>query len=161
MGRVFSAYTNISDETVTSQGAGLGLEYRLPKGLAVNANYTYTTFDADEAVEANPGFIPSFNTPEHRLNAGLSGSRVADSHFGFDLRFRWSDDYVWQSPFGQGEIESFSVVDLAVSYEIPSIHSIVKIGAQNLARQEYRTVYGGPEVGSIYYVGFTFDEILK
>lgn len=156
--RVFLVYTNISDE-VTSDGAGLGVEYLFEGGYRAGVNYTYTTFDADDAVANNPGFLPSFNTPENRFNLSLSNSNIADSNFGFDIKYRWSEAYQWQSPFGQGDIDDISTVDLALLYKIKSLKSQVKIGATNLLQNEYKTVYGGPEVGSLYFLSWTFDKV--
>jgi len=160
-GRVFLVYTNISNAKVTSAGVGLSLEYSLPGGYQLGGNYTYTQFDADEAVERNPGFLPSFNTPENRFNISLSNSSIGKTKFGFNLKYRWSQDYVWQSPFGKGDIPSFSVVDLALTYKFDKLKSSVKLGASNLLGQEYQTVYGGPMIGSIIYISWTYDQFLK
>lgn len=159
-GRVYAIYTNV-DQDVTSNGLGLGLDYILGSGFRAGFNYTYTQFDADEAVENNPGFLPSFNTPENRINVSLTGSDVADTGIGFDLKLKYWDDYTWQSPFGQGDIESATVIDLALNYKITNLQSMVKLGASNLFGNEYRTVYGGPEVGSIFYVSWTYDQIFQ
>ncbi len=158
-GRVFSIYTNINEEKVTSQGIGLGLDYTLPGNFVFGGNYSYTNFDAEEAVANNPGFLPSFNTPKHRFNLSLRNNNIAKTNLGFNIKYRWSDAYTWQSPFGQGAIESFDIVDLAVFYQIKKLKSQIKLGASNLLNQEYRTVYGGPRVGSIYYVSWTFDQM--
>lgn len=159
-GRVYLVYTNV-DEDVTSYGAGLSLEYLLPQGLRAGFNYTFTEFDADEAVENNPGFLPSFNTPQNRFNVSLSGSDVGGSNFGFNVKFKYWDDYVWQSPFGQGNIESAGIVDLALNYKLRNLRSMIKFGATNLFNNEYNLVYGGPQIGSIYYISWTYDQIFS
>ena len=159
-GRPFLVYTNIDDK-VTSQGVGLTLEYSLPGDFKIGGNYSYTQFDADEAVENTPGFLPSFNTPENRFNLSFSNTKLAGTDFGFNLKYRWSQDYVWQSPFGKGDIPGFGIVDLALTYKINKLKSSLKVGASNLFNNEYRTVYGGPQIGSIYYISWTYDEIFK
>lgn len=153
-----AVYTNIEDK-ISSNGFGFGLDYLFGNGFRGGFNYTYTDFDADKAIENNPGFLPSFNTPEHRFNISLSNTDLFDTGLGFNFKYRWFDDYVWQSPFGQGDIESAGVVDLAFNYNISNLKSQVKLGATNLFQNEYKTVYGGPMVGAMYYIGWTFDEV--
>lgn len=156
--RAFAVYTNIADK-ITSNGFGAGLDYLLGKGFKVGVNYTYTTFNADTAVKNNPGFLPSFNTPKNRYNISLSNENVANSNIGFNIKYKYWDAYTWQSPFGAGAIDSKGIVDLAISYKIKSLQSVIKVGASNLFNNEYNTVYGGPKIGSIYYIGWTFDQI--
>ena len=161
VGRAYAVYTNIADDVVTSSGIGATLNYSFNGGYNLGGNYQYTTFNADDAVENNPGFLPSFNTPENRINLSFANRDISNSGFGFNLKFRWSDEYTWQSPFGNSTIDAFSVMDLAVTKKLTGIKSIVKLGANNLLGKDYYTVYGGPSVGSIYYVSLTFDQILK
>jgi len=160
VGRAFLVYTNI-DEEITSNGFGFGLTYLLPGGYKLGGNYTYTKFDADEALKNNPGFLPSFNTPENRFNLSLSNNSIGNSGVGFALKFRHSQSFVWQSPFGASELEGSDIIDLAFTYKLTKLKSMLKLGASNLTGQEYRTVYGGPNVGSIFYVGWTFDEMFS
>lgn len=159
-GRIYAVYTNVS-ERVTSNGFGAGIDYLIGKGYKAGINYTYTSFDATEAVENNPGFLPSFNTPKNRFNISFSGSSIAGSNFGFNIKYRYWDAYTWQSPFGVGDIDSGNVVDLALSYKIPKLQSNIKLGATNLTGNNYRTVYGGPEVGSVYYISWTYDQMFS
>jgi outer membrane receptor protein involved in Fe transport len=159
-GRAFAVYTNIDDD-VTSNGVGLGLNYLIGKGYKAGFNYTYTSFDAEEATRNNPGFLPSFNTPENRFNISFSGSDIANSNIGFNLKLRSWDAYTWQSPFGAGAIDAKAIVDLAVTYKLKNLQSMIKLGASNLLNNGYKTVYGGPEVGSIYYISWTYDQMFS
>ncbi|MEZ4829795.1 MAG: carboxypeptidase-like regulatory domain-containing protein [Bacteroidia bacterium] len=154
--RAFAVYTNVPD-AITSYGAGINLEYVLPAGYRVSGNYTYTDFDAKEAIANNPGFFPAFNTPKNRFALNLANRDVFKG-IGFSAAFRWSDKYLWQSPFGQGEIKAYSVMDAAISYRIEQAKSTLKIGAANLLNHEYKQIYGGPNIGAQYYMSITFDE---
>jgi iron complex outermembrane receptor protein len=156
--RAFGMYTNIEDD-IWSIGAGASVEYVFPGDYKFGVNYTYTTFDADEAVANNPGFLPSFNTPEHRANLTLS-NRNAWNNLGFSVKYRWSDGYTWQSPFGQGKIDAFHTLDAALMYQIPSASMNIKVGGTNLLLQEYQQVYGGPMIGSQIYIGITYDPVI-
>lgn len=159
-GRVYAVYTNIDDQ-VRSNGFGIGLDYLLGNGYRAGVNYTHTTFDADQAVANNPGFLPSFNTPENRVNLSIGNQSVGGSNVGFNVKLKSWDAYTWQSPFGAGAIDAATVVDAAVTYKLPKMQSMIKLGASNLFNQEYRTVYGGPEVGSIYFVSWTYDQMFS
>lgn len=158
-GRVYAIYTNIPDK-VTSNGFGASLEYFFNKNIRARATYNLTNFDAEEAVENTPDFIPSFNTPKHRINLSLSSSKLGKTDLGFDLKYRYWNEYVWESPFGQSPIEANGVLDAALSYKLNDLKSVVKLGVNNLLNKEYTTVYGGPQIGSIYYVSWTYDGVL-
>lgn len=158
-GRVFAVYTNV-ETPIQSYGTELMVEYHLRQGLRVKANYAFTQFDASEAEAANPGFLPGFNTPPHRASLWVADEDAVEG-FGYSAALRWSDGYLWQSPFGQGNIESYFVVDAYVSYRIPEVKSVLKVGANNLLNQRYRTMYGGPEIGAQYYFSLTFDELFR
>ena len=157
--RAFSVYTNVP-ETLTSTGWSMGSEYETPEGLTLGANLTKSSFDADEAVENNPGFLPGFNLPGTRFNLYGMHPKVV-KNLGFSLNYYYSSAYTWQSPFGQGEIDSHGVIDASLMLGIPEINTHLKIGASNLFNSEYQSIYGGPRIGAQYYLTLIFDEYLR
>lgn len=156
-GTIYSPYRN-SSEDVTSTGIGLGLTYNFGKGYSINGNYNYATFDAKQSDGST--FRAGFNTPENKFNIGL-GNRKLTKNFGFNVNFRWQDSFLWQSDFGDWIVSEFGVFDAMVSYRVPSIKTIVKLGGSNLFGDDYRTNLGGPFVGQQYYLSLTFDEFFK
>lgn len=58
-------------------------------------------------------------------------------------------------------VPAFGTLDAQVSYKITSLKSIVKIGGSNILKNEYRTGWGNPVIGSMYYISLTFDEFLN
>jgi outer membrane receptor protein involved in Fe transport len=60
-----------------------------------------------------------------------------------------------------GRIKTYSMVDAQVSYRILPIKSILKFGANNLFNNQVYQAYGSPSIGAVYYVGITFDELLR
>ena len=48
-----------------------------------------------------------------------------------------------------------------MSYRLPDLKSIVKLGGSNILNERYVTSFGNPRLGSIYYVGITFDEFFN
>ena len=157
--RVFSVYTNIPDE-ITSYGGGIELGYLTASGFRFGGNYDYTSFDAEEAVANNPGFLPAFNTPPHRGNVFVENRDVING-LGFNIMYRYSDEYLWQSPFGQTTIEAYGILDAGLSAKFSQINSLVKVGATNVLNEGYRQVYGGPYVGTQLYLTFIYDPFIK
>lgn len=156
-GTIYTPYLN-AEENVTSFGIGVGFTYNLPRHFAVNGSYSYATFD-DNADE-NSEFRAGFNTPENKFSIGLSNRKVTPN-LGFNVNFRWQQEFLWQSDFGEWNVPAFGVVDAQVSYKVPSIKTIVKLGGTNIAGPDYRTNLGGPFVGQQYYLSLTFDEFLN
>lgn len=156
-GTIFSPYVN-SAATVTSMGIGLGVTYNLPKGYQLTANYNYATFDEDK--DQDPNFRAGFNTPENKVSVGI-GNRKVVKNVGFNVNFRYQDEFLWQSDFGEWNVPAFGVVDAQVNYRLASLKSMLKLGGSNLFGGDYRTNLGGPFVGQQYYVSITFDEFFK
>jgi iron complex outermembrane receptor protein len=155
--RVFQLYTNAAG-TVNSYGGGINLGYSLPKGYKIETNYSYNDLNYDAA--ENPDIITNFNTPVHRVNVGF-GNREVVKNLGFQLNFRWSGDYFWESSFGNGPIDSYNVTDLQLSYKLPKIKTMVKVGGSNIFNQQYRQAFGASTIGSQYYVSLLFDEMFR
>jgi iron complex outermembrane receptor protein len=156
-GTIYSPYRN-SPEDVTSTGIGVGLTYNFGKGYSITGNYNYATFDAKQADGST--FRAGFNTPESKFNIGI-GNRKLTKNLAFNVNFRWQDEFLWQSDFGDWIVPEFGVFDAQVSYKIPSIKTIAKLGGSNLFGNDYRTNLGGPFVGQQYYISLTFDEFFK
>jgi iron complex outermembrane recepter protein len=156
-GTIFSPYVN-SNATVSSYGVGLGITYNLPKGYQLNANYNYATFEEDS--EQDPNFRAGFNTPENKIQLGI-GNRKVVKNLGFNLNYRWQEEFLWQSDFGSWIVPEFGVFDAAVNYKISPIKTMLKLGGTNLFGGDYRTNLGGPFIGQQYYISLTFDEFLR
>ncbi|MGI9551735.1 MAG: TonB-dependent receptor, partial [Aurantibacter sp.] len=62
--QAFQTYTNSSAD-ISSYGAGLGVTTKLFGDFDFGVNYTYAKLEFDEATD--PGFLPNFNTPEHKV----------------------------------------------------------------------------------------------
>ena len=154
-GSLYSLYAN-NDQTITSYGIGLGVSYDLFKGYTVNGNYNYATVEDILNDENRAGF----NTPNHKLNIGLSNRKLT-KNIGFSVNYRWQDTFLWESSYGTWNVPAFGVFDAQVSYRVSSIKSIVKLGGNNILGGDYRTNLGAPFVGQIYYVSITFDQFFN
>jgi outer membrane receptor protein involved in Fe transport len=156
-GTIFSPYRN-SPVDVTSMGIGVGLTYTFLKGYTVNAGYNYATFD--QPVAAGSTYRAGFNTPENKFNLGVGNRKVTDK-FGFNINYRWQQEFLWQSDFGDWNVPAFGVIDAQVTYKIPQIKTMLKLGGTNLGGSDYRTNLGGPFIGQQYYLSLTFDEFFN
>lgn len=156
-GTAFRPYTN-AKEKVTSQGIGVGATYNLPSDFVFSGNYNYASFDLDE--EPGSEFEPQFNTPEHRFSVSLANRNVVDK-LGFNIAWRWQDEFLWQSGFSTAIIPAFGSLDAQLNYELDALKTILKIGGTNILRNDYRTNAGSGFVGAQYYVSLTFDEFLN
>ena len=151
--QVYQAYTN-SPVDVNSYGGSAMLTAKVLKKFDFTANYTYTKQDFDRTLY--PDFRTNFNTPEHKVKASFGSTELVDN-FGFNVAWRWSDDYFWEAAFGDGEVPSFSTVDAQINYTIPSLKSTIKLGAANLGGYDYFTAFGTGLIGSQYYLSLTIN----
>ena len=153
--QTYSAYTNSSAD-VKSYGASLGLSTKVFNGFDLSGSYTFTKQDFDRA--ANPDFQTNFNTPEHKFKASFGHTEVV-KNLGFNVSYRFSDDYFWEATFGNGIVPEFHVVDAQINYKVPSLKSVIKVGATNLTGNEYFTAFGTGFIGSMYYASLTINNL--
>lgn len=146
------SYPENSTERVKALGWGIGGEYQMVGGYSFRANIS-----GDELRDVPPGFITFFNTPKVRFNVGVSNDGIAKGPWGFNFVYRWQDDVDWEGTFAAGKIPSFGTLDGMVSYKLPRIRSIIKLGASNLLNKYYYSALGNPYIGGIYYASFAYN----
>lgn len=151
----FQIYTNF-DETVRSQGAALGLTYNLLRGYTIKGNYSWNKFLSDY----NENALNEFNTPEHKVNFQFGNRKVTDN-IGFNITYRWQENFRWESSFASGNVPAYSTIDAQVSYKMSKLKSVLKVGGSNIGGKPYLQSLGGPNIGTIYYVSITFDELMN
>jgi outer membrane receptor protein involved in Fe transport len=151
----YQAYTN-SDADVSSYGASVGLSAKVFGNFDLGANYTYAHLELGDNVPQD--FNTNFNTPEHKVKATF-GNTDLFKNFGFNLAWRWSDNYEWQASFGNGAVPAYHVVDAQINLRVPSLKSTFKAGATNLLGEEYFTAFGTGHIGSQYYVSWTINNL--
>ena len=148
----YSAYTN-SRAGITSYGASIGLSTKVFGDFDLSGNYTYAKMEEDKNF---PDFNTNFNTPEHKFKASF-GNTALFENFGFNVSYRFSDDYFWEASFGNGVVEEFHTVDAQINYTVPSMKSTFKAGATNLLGTEYNMAFGTGNIGSIYFLSWTIN----
>ena len=151
--RAYQLYTNTNIE-INSLGVGFGVSKKVYKDFELSANYNYAQFDFDQSKD--PSFEAGFNTPKHRAKASISNDKLF-KNFGFNISGRWNSEYLWQSSFADGMIDAATVIDAQVSYALPKLKSVLKLGAANLGGNEYRQVLGAGLIGQQYFASLTIN----
>ena len=137
---------------VKTYGFGLSLDYSLPKGFVVSGNFSSDVLK-DIAEE-----LSAFNSPKYRANISIGNAGFGyKKQFGFNVVYKWQDDFYYVGDFANGHIEDVQTVDAQVSYRMPNIKSVFKLGANNLLNQYYRTAAGNPSIGGLYYVSYGYN----
>ena len=148
-----------SQNTVTTQGASLGINYYISPQYTLNGNYSWNKLNEKGT---NDPIIPAYNTPEHKFNIGVSGRGInlfsISPNWGFSLNYKWVEGFIFEgSPQFTGLVPTYSQLDAQVSKEIKSINATYKLGASNLLNNVTYQVYGGPRVGRMMYTSLQFD----
>ena len=147
----FGIYTNSSNK-VNTVGAGLGLQYTLPKGFFVGGNIAY-----NDLSNADADVLTQFNTPKVKYNISF-GNYTIKKVFGFNLTYRWQESYYYSSSFVSGNTAAFGVLDAQISMKLPKMNnSMIKIGASNILNHYYTDAVGNPQVGGLYYVSLGYN----
>ena len=148
-----SNYSFITNSTsiVKALGWGASAEYQVFSNYILTANVS-----SDQLRDVPAGLITFFNTPKYRFNVGLGNPNVANG-IGFNVVYRWQDEVLWEGTFGTGPVDAYGTLDAQVSFKIAKTKNIFKIGASNLLNHYYRSAFGNPQVGGMYYVSFGYN----
>jgi outer membrane receptor protein involved in Fe transport len=147
----YRMYTN-SQSVIDNFGFSAGLNYQFKKSLILSAN---TTFSKLRNTENQDGLEDGFNTPKWIYNISVSKKNIL-KNTNATLAYRWQSSYYSQTFLVSGQVPSYSSLDAQVSYHMPVIKSLIKIGATNLLNHYYTSFLGGPSVGGMYYVGIGY-----
>ena len=148
----YSISTNATQK-VNSSGWGLSLDYILPANFTISSSIY-----GDKIGGLEQGFIAYFNTPKMRANVGLNNSGFAlKNRLGFSAIYRYQDGFTYEGTFGVGEVSSFNTLDAVLTYKLPAIKSLIKMGGTNIMNTYYNTAHGSPAIGGLYYVSFAYN----
>ncbi|MCS3797532.1 TonB-dependent receptor domain-containing protein [Niastella sp. OAS944] len=146
------SFIDNSENTVNALGWGLSVNYRFSKGYDFGVNVS-----GDQLNDVDSGLVTFFNTPKVRFNVTFGNEKVNGSNWGFNILYRWQDEMLWEGTFGTGQVKSFGSLDAQVSYRLPKIKSLIKLGATNLTNKYYTTAFGNPSIGGLYYVSVGYN----
>lgn len=145
------SYVQNSSSQVKALGWGIGLEYNLIKKYII-----YGNLFSDELRDVPAGAVTYFNAPKYRYNIGLRNDNVCHN-IGFNVVVKWQDNNYYEGTFATGTLPYFTWVDAQISYRPPNTKSVFRAGGTNLGNNYYRTGYGSPAVGGLYYISYGFN----
>jgi len=148
------AFDSNSDSDISSYGLGIGLSKKVLNGFDLGFNYTYATFEEEGG--SDPNFEAGFNTPEHKVKVQFGKTNLF-KNFGFNVNYRWQDEFLWESAYYDGMVDARSVIDAQINYTIPNLKSVVKLGGANLGGKEYFSAPGVGATGSQFYLSWTIN----
>ena len=151
-----------AENTVTTQGASIGINYYLHSNYSLNGNYSWNKLN-EEGTE-DP-IIPAYNTPEHKYNLGLIGRNLHLSstkailrNFSFSINYKWVEGFTYEgSPQFTGNVPTYDLIDVQVTKKLPEINASIKIGSSNILNNKHYEVYGGPYIGRMTYCSLLFE----
>ena len=148
----YSISTN-STQKVKTSGWGLSLDYLLPANFSVSSSIY-----GDQIGDLEAGFVSYFNTPKMRTNVSLNNSGFAfKNRLGFSAIYRYQDSFTYEGTFGIGRVSSFNTLDAVLTYKLPTMKSLLKLGGTNIMNTYYNTAHGSPQIGGLYYVSFAYN----
>ena len=130
------SYTNFGQ--VDTQGVDLGLNYYINSEWSFNLAYSWFDFDIKEDT---PGFnnILLPNSPQNKFSIGLA---YAGTKWNGDVSLRSVDKFRWSvGPF-QGDVKSYTTVDINGNYVIND-HFQVGVTIANAFDDEHYEAFGG------------------
>jgi outer membrane receptor protein involved in Fe transport len=145
------SYIQNSTQGVKAIGWGIGLDYQ-----AIKNYYFYGNVYSDQLRDVPAGLVTFFNAPKYRWNLGLRNENVCHN-IGFNVVVKWQDDNYYEGTFVTGTLPHFAWVDAQVTYRPPNTKTVFRVGGTNLGNSYYRTGFGSPAVGGLYYVSYGYN----
>ena len=154
-----------ANNTVTTQGASIGINYYLHTNYSLNGNYSWNKLNKDGTEDP---IIPAYNTPENKYNIGLLGRNIHFSQtkkifrdIGFSINYKWVEEFIYEgSPQFTGIVPTYDLLDVQASKKLTTATGIdvtLKIGSSNCLNNKHYEVYGGPYIGKMTYFSLLFD----
>lgn len=148
---IYSIDSN-QDEDIKTYGVNISASQALSQNLMLDLVYEFNDFNYN--VGNDPSFEVSWNTPKHRIKAGLTGRFNALS---LNLNARYNNAYMYESSFLDGMIDANTVIDAQITYELAKLNAKLRVGGNNIGGNEFVSLVGSGNIGSIYYTSIMFD----
>jgi outer membrane receptor protein involved in Fe transport len=145
------SYVQNSTDEVKAIGWGIGLEYMVYKNYMLYGNVF-----SDQLRDVPANVVTFFNAPKYRFNIGLRNDNVCHN-IGFNMVVKWQDNSYYEGTFVTGTLPYFAWVDAQISYRPTGTKSTFRAGGTNLGNNYYRTGFGSPYVGGLYYISYGYN----
>ncbi|HVI47159.1 MAG TPA: carboxypeptidase-like regulatory domain-containing protein [Chitinophaga sp.] len=115
-------------------------------------------FSSDFLQNKNNSQVNNFNTPNYKFNIDFGNTGFGKKErYSFNTTFRYRPGYYYQIGFASGTVPAAAVIDAQFSYRLLQAHSTIKLGATNITNKYYRTGFGSPAIGGLYYITFAYN----
>ncbi len=131
-----ASYTNFGE--TRTQGFDAGLTWLLPSGWRPSFTYSWFAFHVPDDEPDTQGLLQP-NTPAHTWAAGLA---YESKRFSASGDVRWVDAFRWADGFFQGDVDSYSTVDVAATCPVTTRVS-VNLNVTNLFNDKHWETFGG------------------
>ena len=145
------SYIQNIDQEVKATGWGISGELQLIRGF-----FAYGNVFSDKLKDVPSNVVTNFNAPLYRYNIGLRNDNLWNN-VGFNFVWKWQDNVYYESTFATGTLPYFGWLDGQVSYRLTKTKSMIRVGGTNLLNKYYRTGFGNPYVGGLYYVSYAYN----
>ncbi len=145
------SYTQNSSQNINVTGWGIGAEYKFGRSYFIYGN-VYSDIIGDLPED----YVSFFNAPKYRFNIGLRNENFY-KNVGFNVVVKYQGNNYYEGTFVSGTLPYFTWVDAQVTYKVPKTKSTFRIGGTNIGNNYYRTGFGSPYVGGLYYVSYGFN----
>lgn len=152
----FRVFTNAKN-VYYSYGSSLSVNYNFYKSYTISGNINYNKLSQNSTRDV---FQTSFNTPDWYSNVSF-GNREVIKNVGFNINWRWQNALYWESSLANGPVPAYSTIDAQVNFKLPKINSTIKVGGTNVLNNRYIQFAAGPTIGTLYYVAWTVEGLLK
>lgn len=143
---------------VTVYGVDFNSNFYLPKGITVNANYSFVDKDSVKVDDSPTGYV-ALNSPKHRVNVGVNyfAEKIG---LNVGVRFNWSAGYPVLSGNFVGRVKPTNDMDLDVSYtpkfKGANDHYNFTLTVSNLYNRKQQYFTGSPVIGLLGNMKFTY-----
>ena len=141
---------------ITLYGADLSFAYYPNETWTFMGNYSYVSEDLFPNLD-NIGDI-ALNAPRHKFNIGAE-CKLPNTPLSIGGKLRYRGSFPMNSGVYMGPVDSYTVVDLNASYQLPLSNDRFKLiliaEASNLLNKKYRSFVGAPLIGRMLSGGLT------
>ncbi len=151
--QLLTTYTNV-DEEIDLWGMDIGAQFLVTDRVSLSGTLSLVN---DDSFTTERGNVVTLNAAKQKGNIAVSYREPARGISG-ELRTRFSAGFPASSGVYEGEVESFTLVDLNASYRIPTMEGVtVQLSIQNALDAAYRSFPGVPEVGRMALVRLRYE----
>ena len=142
---------NNTDEVVRTMGLDIGLDAKIFGKFDFGAKFAYNDMDRSNI---DPSYETSFNTPKVRGRLSLGSTEIGEN-IGFNVSASYHNAFLYESGFADGIIPANWIFNASMSFDVPELQSVIKVGAVNLTGDDYMSIPVTGMIGSQYYIKFT------